>query len=119
MAKIFKDRVLETTTTTGTGDVTLLGSVTGYTTLGLASGESFEYSMMAVDGVGAPTGEWETGVGTYVSAGVFSRAVAQSSNANALVNFSAGTKDVFCTIIADAHINQGRAIAAARGMQIP
>ena len=101
MAKIFKDRALETTTTTGTGNITLAGAANAaHTTIGLGAGDTFDYVIFAVDSYGNPSGAWETGVGTYVSAGVFSRTVSKSSNADALVDFAAGTKYVACTAIA-------------------
>ncbi len=44
------------------------------------------------------TTEWEVGIGTYTSSGTsLSRdTVLASSNSGSLVNFSAGTKDVWC-----------------------
>lgn len=87
------DRVRETTTSTGTGAITLAGAVAGLRS----------FSSVYVDGdsgipytIAAQTpGEWEVGYGTY-SAGTLSRdRIVASSNAGALVSFSAGTKDVF------------------------
>jgi hypothetical protein len=91
MAKL-GDRVQETTTTTGTGQLALGGAVTGYVTFNstFSNGDIVWY---VVDN-GA--GEWEIGSGT-VGTGSLTRSVFQSSNANALVPFSAGTKRVFCT----------------------
>ena len=88
------DRVRDTTTTTGTGNITVSGSApTGYQSLsgaGLATGDLIPYVI-----AGQGTAEWEAGIGTLTSTTAFSRAVQASSNAGALVNFSAGTKDVF------------------------
>ena len=88
------DRVRDTTTTTGTGTVTVSGSApTGYQSLsgaGLVAGDLIPYVI-----VGQGTSEWEVGIGTHTSTTAFSRAVQASSNAGSLVNFSAGTKDVF------------------------
>ena len=87
------DRVRETTTTTGTGALTLGGAPTGYESFASAfpSGAQVYY---AIYGGGS---EWEVGIGTV--GGTFSRdVILQSSNSDALVSFSAGTKDVFCTI---------------------
>ena len=95
MALVVNDRVKETSTTTGTGSFTLDGAVTGFETFSSAIGNTnTTYYAIALQG-GA---EFEVGLGT-VSAGVISRdTVLSSSNSDALVNFSAGTKDVFCTL---------------------
>lgn len=91
------NRVFETTTTTGTGALTLAGAVTGYrafsTIPGIASGDTLPYSVWGVDSNGVPTGEWETGVGTYATT-LTRTAVEDSSNSGAAVSFSAGTKVV-------------------------
>jgi hypothetical protein len=96
MALVLADRVRETTTTTGTGAVTLGGAYTGFQTFLAAIGDanSTYYTIANVI-----TGEWEVGIGTYTSSGnVFSRTtVLSSSNAGSLVNFTAGSKDVFVT----------------------
>lgn len=89
---LLADRVLETTTTTGTGSFSLGGALTGYVTFNstFSNGDIVFYT--ADNG----QGEWEVGYGT-VGTGTLSRTVIESSNANALVVFSAGTKRVFCT----------------------
>ena len=89
------DRVRETTTTTGTGSVTLAGAVTGFQTFAVIGNGNQTYYTIAGQG----TSEWEVGIGTYTSAGttLARNTVLASSNAGALVNFSAGTKDVFVT----------------------
>lgn len=93
------DLVHETATTTGTGDITLAGAVTGglaFSTI-LSDGDTFSY-FIHNQGV---VSEWEKGIGTYHSAGgTFTRTtVIKSSNSNAAVSFSAGTKDVFSDFI--------------------
>jgi hypothetical protein len=100
MSFIQADRVKETTTTTGTGNVTLAGAATGY--------EAFSANMANTDTcfyciAGQTTAEWEVGLGTFVSAtpALARTTVFASSNANALVSFSAGTKDVFITALAE------------------
>ena len=96
MALVVKDRVLETTTTTGTGTLTLGGAVTGYQSFSSAIGNTNTTYYSIANG-----SEWEVGLGT-VSAGQLSRdTVLESSNAGSLVNFSAGTKQVFCTYPAE------------------
>jgi len=95
MALVVNDRVKETSTTTGTGTFTLDGAVTGFETFSSAIGNTnTTYYAISLQG-GA---EFEVGLGT-VSAGALSRdTILSSSNSDALVNFSAGTKDVFCTL---------------------
>lgn len=95
MALVIKDRVKETTTTTGTGTVTLLGASTGFQSFSAIGNANTTYYTIA-----AQTGtEWEVGIGTYTSSGTtLSRdTVLASSNSGSLVTFSAGTKDVFVT----------------------
>jgi len=96
MALVLADRVRETTTTTGTGSVTLGGAYTGFQTFlaGIGNSNSTYYTIANVT-----TGEYEVGIGTYTTAGnLLSRTtVLTSSNSNALVNFAAGSKDVFVT----------------------
>jgi hypothetical protein len=91
MAFVLADRVKETTTTTGTGTVTLAGAVSGYQSFTAVGDANTTYYTIA-----AGT-EWEVGLGTYTSSGTtLSRDVVySSSNAGALVNFSAGTKYVW------------------------
>lgn len=94
----FGDRVRSTTTTTGTGTITLSGSVSGFTdwssaATGFSTGDSISYAI-----IGQGTTEWELGLGTLINSVTISRDIVRSSsNANALVNFSAGTKDMICT----------------------
>ena len=95
MALVLKDRVKETTTTTGTGTVTLAGASTGFQSFAAIGNGNVTYYTIA----GAGTSEWEVGIGTYTSSGTtLSRTtVLSSSNSGSLVNFSAGSKDVFVT----------------------
>lgn len=93
MALVVKDRVQETTTTTGTGTVTLAGAVSGFQSFSaIGNGNTTYYAIVG-------TTEWELGIGTYTSSGTtLSRdTVLSSSNSGSLVNFSAGSKNVFCT----------------------
>lgn len=97
MAQRLENRVLENSTTTGTGSMTLAGAVTGYRTFNaaVATSDIFPYYIEAVDADGIPTGDYEIGIGTYSGSNVLARtSVLESSNANAAVNFSAGTKRV-------------------------
>jgi len=99
MAFVLADRVKETTTTTGTGTVTLLGASTGYQSFSAIGNGNTTYYTIA----GQTGSEWEVGIGTYTSSGTtLSRTtVLSSSNSGSLVNFSAGTKDVFVTYPAE------------------
>lgn len=101
MAFVTADRVSSSSTTTGTGSITVSSTPpTGYKSFSsvLSAGDTFYY---CIDG--GATGEWETGVGTYTSANLFARTtVLGSSAAGAKVSFSAGTKSVFMTMAASA-----------------
>lgn len=103
MALVVKDRVQETTTTTGTGTVTLLGAVTDYQSFAAIGDGNTTYYCIAGQG----SNEWEVGIGTYTSSGTtLSRdTILASSNSGNAVNFSAGTKDVFCTYPAGKSVN--------------
>lgn len=99
MAFVLADRVKETTTTTGTGTVTLLGASTGFQSFSTIGNTNTTYYTIA----GQTTSEWEVGIGTYTSSGttLARTTVISSSNSGSLVNFSAGTKDVFVTYPAE------------------
>ena len=96
MAFVLNDRVLETSTTTGTGSFTLSGAVSGYQSFsaGVGTGNTTFY---AIFNTSAP--EWEVGFGTLSGASTLARTtVYTSSNSNTAVNFSVGTKNVFVTL---------------------
>jgi hypothetical protein len=94
MALVLKDRVQETTTTTGTGTLTLGGAVTGYQSFSAIGNANTTYYAIYANG----GSEWEVGIGTYTASGTtLSRTtVLSSSNSGSLVSFSAGTKNVWC-----------------------
>ena len=97
MALVLKDRVQETSTTTGTGTLTLAGAVTQFQTFSAAvgNGNTTYYTIYNAGGT-----EWEVGLGT-VGAGTLARTtVLASSNAGAAVNFT-GTLYVFGDYPAD------------------
>jgi len=125
MALILKDRVQETSTTTGTGTLTLAGAVTQFQTFSSAvgNGNTTYYTIYNAGGT-----QWEVGIGT-VGAGTLSRdTVLSSSNANALVSFT-GTLYVFgdypagkavyqdanANVSANAFLNTLQTIAATGG----
>ena len=97
MALVVKDRVQETSTTTGTGTFTLGGAVSGFQSFSaIGNGNTTYYAIV----LGS---EWEVGLGTYTSSGTtLSRdTILESSNSGSAVNFSAGTKNVFVTYPAE------------------
>ena len=101
MALIVKDRVQETTATTGTGTLTLSGSVDGFQSFSvIGNGNTTFYSIV----FGA---SFEIGIGTYTSSGTtLSRdTILSSSNSNNAVDFGAGTKNVFVTYPASKSVN--------------
>ena len=118
---IFADRVKESATTTGTGNFTLSGAPAGFQTFNAAHGINglFDYCIEGVNSNGAPTGEWEVGHGYLSGATTLVRArVFASSNANALVSFAAGNKNVFGTYAAQRGFTQGQAAARLAGMEL-
>ncbi len=96
MALKIADRVRETTTTTGTGAISLGGAVTNFETFSanLSNSDTTYYAI-----VDNTNGDFEVGLGTYASSGnTLTRTTPiSSSNSNSAVNFGAGTKDVFIT----------------------
>lgn len=103
MALVLADRVRDTTTTTGTGAVTLSGSPpSGYQAFSkVGDGNTTYYTISG-------GGQWEVGIGTYTASSTsLSRdTVLDSSNSGSLVNFSSGTKDVFVTYPAGESVYQ-------------
>jgi hypothetical protein len=105
MALVVKDRVRETTTTTGTGTITLGGAATGFQSFSVIGDSNTTFYTIQLSN----TNEWEVGVGTYTLSGTtLSRdTILESSNGGSAVNFSAGTKDVFVTYPAEKAIYLG------------
>lgn len=99
MAVVVKDRVKVTSTTTGTGAMSLGSAVVGFQDFSVIGDGNETYYAIVLAGMS----EFEIGLGTFDStAGTLSRdAVLESSNAGAAVNFSAGVKDVFVTYPAE------------------
>lgn len=98
MAHIVKDRVKETTTTTGTGSLSLAGAASGFVAFSsvCANNDTVQYAIVEQSG-----SAWEVGLGTWQTGNTLARTtVYASSNAGSAVNFGAGTKDVFLTMAA-------------------
>lgn len=111
MAYIVADRVLETSTTTGTGAFALAGAISGFRAFSTvcAVSDTLPYYIEAVDVGGTPTGDWEVGIGTYSGANTLTRTmVTGSSNAGSAVNFTAGTKRVGLGIPASRWVDSSR-----------
>ena len=97
MALVINDRVKVTSTTTGTGAMALGAAVTGFETFaqGIGNNNTTYYCIF-----NQGTTEFEVGLGTLdgSSANLTRTTVISSSNSDAAVNFTGGTKDVFCTL---------------------
>jgi hypothetical protein len=99
MPLVLKDRVKESSTTTGTGTLTLGGAESGFQSFAvIGNGNTTYYAI-----VDSAAGAWEVGIGTYTASGttLARNTVLESSNAGSLVNFGAGAKDVFVTYPAE------------------
>lgn len=108
------DRCKETSTTTGTGAMALLGAVSQYQSFATAFPLAPLLVQYAI--VGQTGTEWEVGFGTFTAPSTLARdgKVRSSSNGNALVNFSVGTKDVFATASAELIDNANTGVASVR-----
>tara|TARA_R100001224_G_scaffold104016_1_gene77020 strand:+ start:165 stop:1115 length:951 start_codon:yes stop_codon:yes gene_type:complete len=100
MALVIKDRVKETTTTTGTGAISLGGAATNFVTFSsvLSDADTTYYAI-----VDTSNSAFEVGLGTYASSGntITRTTVLASSNSGSAVNLQAGTKSIFCAFPAD------------------
>ena len=116
MALIVKDRVKETTTTTGTTDFTLGGTSSGFQTFAVIGNTNTTY-YAAVD---QATGDWEVGVGTYSTTGptLTRDTVLESSNSGSKVVFAAGSKEVFCTYPAERSVYLSEAGSSVSALNI-
>jgi len=124
MALVLNDRVKETSTTTGTGTLNLAGAVSGFQTFvaGIGNSNTVYYAIVNDSGT-----EFEIGLGTVTDASpdTLSRTtILESSNSDSAVNFSAGTKTVFCTLPAsktvfedaDGHVSLPHDLFVAGGL---
>jgi hypothetical protein len=110
MALVLADRVKETTTTSGSGSVTLDGASAGFQSFAaIGDGNTTYYTIAAQTG-----NQWEVGIGTYTSSGTtLSRTTILSNSAGTQptqLNFSAGTKDVFVTYPAEYAVTATNAV---------
>lgn len=96
MPLVVKDRIKETSTTSGTGTLTLAGAASGFRSFAdIGNGNTTYYAI-----VDSTAGTWEVGIGTYTSSGTtLSRdtVLSNSSGTTAKINFAANSKDVFVT----------------------
>ena len=95
MALVISDRIKETTTTTGTGTYTLSGAVTGFETFTANLSNSDTTYYCCTDNT-----DFEVGLGTFTSSGttLARTTILSSSNSNNAVNWTSGTRTVFCTL---------------------
>lgn len=96
---LYFDRVKETSTTTGTGTLTLAGAVAGFQSFSaVGNGNTCYYCIEE-----SATGAWEVGLGTYTSAGTtLARTTVLASSTGSAISLAAGTKNVFLTLPATA-----------------
>lgn len=115
MAFKYFDRVKETSTTTGTGNITLGGAVSGFQAFSARYSNADNMYYGIADQAGS---NWEIGVGTYNSAGnTLSRtAVLESSNADAAVNFTSGALFVWVDYPASTYVSSSIASGSAVGL---
>jgi hypothetical protein len=118
MAFVIADRVRETTSSIGTGAVTLGGPYAGFQPFSvLGNGNTTYYAI-----IDPTTGDWEVGIGTYTSSGnTLSRTtVLSSSNSGSLVTFGAGVKDVICTQPSERNVYAvGTDVVAENNAKVP
>jgi hypothetical protein len=118
----FRDRVKDSSTTTGTGDVTLSGTApTGYQNFNTAFGLGAAFLYCIVD---PASGLWETGTGMLSASTTMVRdanVFDGSSGPGTLVSFTAGTKDVFCIVASHwcEDVDSGSNLNQARGWAMP
>jgi hypothetical protein len=119
MALILKDRVKETSSSSGTGNITLGGAFPGYQTFNtaIASGSTVYYTIHNL--TAGVDSEWEVGLGTFTSPATLARTTVLSSSTGSAVNFTAGASglEVFITQPAEeaVYINQATGLVEAFG----
>ena len=115
----YSDRTQETTTSTGTTAITLSGTApTGFQTFAAGLGSTSKTVGYVIEG----TSQWEVGKGTFNgTTGLTRDTVRSSSNSGSLVNFSAGTKNVYIDASSEQidNANIGYQIVQVRGWALP
>jgi len=103
MALVINDRVKETSTTQGTGDITLAGAVQGFITFnsGIGTSNTTYYAIFEQG-----TNNFEVGLGTLSGSTTLQRdtVLSNSSGNTSKINFNSGgtsTLNVFCTMPAE------------------
>lgn len=117
-----RNKVLETSTSSGTGNITVAGAVGGHRAIGsvLSVGDEEDFAIWEVDANGNANGAFEIVRCTYSSANTLTRSATpyDSSNGGATVNFGAGTKWVALTTAAENIFTGGRGLAFANGFAL-
>ena len=114
MALVVKDRVKETSSTGGTGTLTLAGAAAGFQSFSvIGNGNTTYYTI-----VDSTNNTWEVGIGTYTASGTtLSRdtVLDNSSGTTTQINFAAVSKDVFVTYPASKSVYEDEAQAVYAG----
>ena len=100
MSLVLADRVRQTTTSTGTGTITLDGSVDGFQSFAIIGNNNTTYYTIS----GGT--QWEVGIGTYFS-GTLARTTIISSSTGSILNLATGAKDVFVTLPSSVAVTSG------------
>lgn len=96
MPLVVKDRIKESSSTAGTGTLTLAGASTGFRSFADIGNANTTYYAI----VDTTANTWEVGIGTYTSSGTtLSRdtVLSNSLGTTAKINFAANIKEVFVT----------------------
>ena len=111
MPLVVADRVRETSTTAGTGTLTLAGAVAGFQSFAvIGNGNTTYYSI-----VDSTANTWEVGIGTYSSSGTTlarTTVLSNSSGTTSPISFAANSKDVFVTYPAAKSVHEDAANTA-------
>jgi len=111
MALIVQDRVKETSTTTGTGTITLAGAADGFQSFSVIGNANTTYYCIT-DGSG--NNAWEVGIGTWATGNTLARTtILSSSNSGNAITLGTGTHNVFTTYPAE------RSSFATEGLRLP
>ena len=99
------NRIQETTSTSGTGTLTLNGAVAGFQNFNNGIGIGNTTSYVIFD----PTANvWEAGIGTLLTANTFGRTqvLSNSSGTTALISFAGNTSNIWCDYLAERSVTQ-------------